>query len=336
MRRIHKGVFFLSLFFVLALGSCRPVGKSSVFADSGAKKGLRVLTIGTADSGGTMYPAGKAIAQAVSSYDPTIKMNISASNGSVSNVNSLMNGEIDLGLVSGDVAFSAVNGINTFSGQPQTKLKVIAAVYPSLSNWIALASSDLIYVHDLKGKHIGIGPQDSTTDQSAVLALKTMGISEYNSVLINCGLGSGAQDVKEERIDAVYGFAGVPINSFTELADSVPCRVLQYTDQELRSIIRTNPFYYAEVIPAGTYNGQEEDVSTFGIKCLLCVSEDMDEDLVYELTSILYEQASELKELHSALAAMDKTGFMCGSLPIELHNGARRFYEEHGLLDFDY
>ena len=111
-------------------------------------------------------------------------------------------------------------------------------------------------------------------------------------------------------LDAIHGFTGVPISGLANLADAVPCHLLKYTDSELRSIIRSNPFYYMEEIPAGTYNGQDENVATFGIKCLLCVSESMDDDLVYEITSILYENRDRLKDLHPALSYASQTGFM--------------------------
>ena len=125
----------------------------------------------------------------------------------------------------------------------------------------------------------------------------------------------------------------MPISGLAELADTVPCHLLKYTDSELRSIIRSNPFYYMEEIPAGTYNGQDENVATFGIKCLLCVSENMSDDLVYEITSILYENRDRLKDLHPALSYTAQSGFMFNDLPIELHAGAERFYKEKGLLE---
>lgn len=120
---------------------------------------LRILTIGTADSGGTMYPVGKAIAQAISQADASITVNLSASEGSVSNALALQNGEIDLGLVSGDVAYAALNGQQEFEGAPCRDLRVIAAVYPSLSNWIAPSSLGISYIHELKGRRIAIGPR---------------------------------------------------------------------------------------------------------------------------------------------------------------------------------
>lgn len=295
-------------------------------------KELTVLTIGTADSGGTMYPVGKAISQIISNSDNQIKVNLSASNGSAFNVDSLANGEIDLGLVSGDIAHAAVHGLNEFSENPIEQLRCIAAVYPSISNWMALSESGLTYVHDLAGTNIGIGPQNSTTELSARIALQSMGITGENSSFITCGIGSGASEVKLGNIQAIHGFAGIPISGLTELADSVPCTLLQYTDDELNTILAENTFYYRDVIPANTYKGQAEDIESFGIKCLLCVSASMEEETVYQLTKILYENTSELEQLHSSMSSMKKEGFMYTNLPVPLHTGSKKYYQEKRLL----
>lgn len=318
-----SGLFLGGCFFDIS----KPASQTAV-----SKKDLKILTIGTADSGGTMYPVGKAIARIIEEADGNIKVNLSASKGSVSNANDLEKGNIDLGLVSGDIAFAAVGGRDEFKDSPAKNLRAVGAVYPSLSNWMALTDSGISYVHELRGKRIGVGPQDSTTELSAKAVLSSMQINEKNSDFENCGLGSGAEKVQKKTLDAIHGFTGIPITGLAELADSTPCSLLKYTDSELKSIIRSNSFYYKDVIPAGTYKGQEEDIPTFGIKCLLCVNADMDEELVYELTAILYEHADDMKNIHSSLAAAGRDGFMYSELPIELHPGAERFYKEKGLL----
>lgn len=325
---MKKTLFYLLVLY-MAVSLC---GCASAFFSS-QKEPVEILTIGTADIGGTMYPVGKALAQIINQGDSRITVNLSASNGSFSNAQALENGEIDLGLISGDIAFSAVNGQDAFDQKPLGNLRIVAAVYPSLSNWMAPSAMNIRYVHDLMGKRIGIGPEDSTTALSARIVLNTMGIGSGNSTLENCSLEAGASRVSDGSLDAVHGFTGIPVNSLSGLSSRLPCTVLQYTPKELDSIVKENPFYYKDVIPAGTYKGQEEDVATFGIKCLLCVPASMDEELVYELTSILYNNTEQLKEQHPALSSMSKEGFMYDELPIALHPGAERFYKEMGLLN---
>lgn len=294
---------------------------------------IRVLTIGTADSGGTMYPVGNAIAKVISEYDSSIKVNLSASNGSFTNVEWIEDGQIDMGLVSGDVAFAAYFGTDEFKGRPVKRLRAIGGIYTSVSNWMAPESSGLIYVHDLAGKSAAIGPQGSTTDISARIAIDAVGLNSADTTLVNSGLGSGSAAVQDGRLDAVHGFAGMPITGLTTLSQTIPCRLLKYTQEELREIISNNSFYYKVNIPAGAYPGQDEDIDSFGIKCLLCVDEGMDEELVYRITKILEESIPELSAGHESLASLSQKGFICNDLSIPLHKGAERYYLEAGYLE---
>ena len=197
---------FFSILFVLYMSASLCGCASASF--SLPKESMEILTIGTADIGGTMYPVGKALARIINQGDSRITVNLSASNGSFTNAMALENGEIDLGLISSDIAFSAVNGQDAFAQKPLGNLRIVAAVYPSLSNWMAPSALDIRYVHDLMGKRIGIGPQDSATALTARIVLNTMGIGSGNSTLENCSLEAGASKVSDGSLDAVHGFTG--------------------------------------------------------------------------------------------------------------------------------
>lgn len=311
----------------LLLTGCGALGNGS----SSGENGLTVLTIGTADSGGTMYTVGCAIAQAITNGENSIKVNLGASTGSTMNVRGLAGGDIDLGLVSGDVAYAAYHGEDVFT-QPVESLRAVAAVYISTSNWIALESLGAEYVHDLVGKRIGVGPQESTTELSARTAVKVLGLNQGGTQLINCGLGDGARMVGQGELDAIHGFSGAPVGGLMELAQEQPCTLLKYTQEELSDILAQNQFYRSVVIPAGTYEGQEEDVDTFGVKCLLCVDASMSEMMVYRLTQEIWAAADRLAEEHPSMQQMLNREFVCKDLPIPLHPGAQEFYEDQGIL----
>ena len=291
-----------------------------------------LLTIGTADSGGTMYPVGITIADILSTSDSNLKVNLSASSGSSANVIDLQNGQIDLGLISGDVAMCAYLGDDEFTGNPATDLRAIAAVYSSRSNWIVSASSPIFYVHELKGKQLCLGPKNSTTDLSARIALDVLEINSSNSTFEHYGLGAGSTALKENKLDAVHGFAGIPISALTTLSEEMPTRLLRYTDADLSEILMENPSYTKMTIPAGTYTGQLSDIETFGTKCILSVDASMDDDVAYAITKLLMEAIPSLKDLASPMAEMAQSGFPYEDLTIPIHDGSLRYYQEQGLL----
>lgn len=310
--------------FLAAACLCLAAGCAPQHAPS--DEGLTVLTIGTADSGGTMYPVGSAIAQALSSDG--VKINVGASSGSAMNIQNLATGEVDLALVSGDTAYAAYHDPEGSGGN----LRAVAAVFISQSNWIAPVSTGAVYVHDLMGMRIGVGPESSSTELSAQAAIQALGLDQDGTTVQNCGLGSGGELVLEGALDALHGFSGTPINALSTLAQSVPCRILRYTQEELDAILSGNDFYIPAVLPAWTYPGQYTDIDTFGVQCLLCVSASMDEELVYQLTAALWDAREELSQAHHAMSVMMEDGFLCEGLLIPLHDGAQRFYQEIGAL----
>ncbi len=324
-----RGVLAACLLLAASLLTAGCGGAASSVPQPGVET-TTVLTIGTADSGGTMYPVGTVLAEALSASIKNLKVNVSASTGSVGNVLALAEGELDLALVSGDVAWAAVNGGD--EDTPRTEgLRCVGAVYQSFSNWVAPRRLRAEYVHDLAGRVIGVGPEDSTTELSARIALQVLGL-DSRSTAVNCSLNEGCEKMTAKEIDAMHSFSGLETRSVAEITRSMDCVILRYTDEELEDILTYNPYYYKTVIPAGTYEDQTGDIPTFGVKCLLCVDEGMDEALVYALTAALWDSRGELSAAEPALADLMADEFVCQNLPIPLHEGAERFYQEMGAL----
>ena len=97
IKKLVKLAPMMLLTFLLGLSGCS--GSTSADArvndhPNEADEELHVLTIGTADSGGTMYPVGSALASVLSGHDEQLKVNLSASNGSYTNVENIKNGRI--------------------------------------------------------------------------------------------------------------------------------------------------------------------------------------------------------------------------------------------------
>ena len=101
-------------------------GRSSGRAGPRAAKFFR---IGTGGTGGTYYPVGGMIANAIS----TDKINVSAvaTNGSVANVNGIVGGSMESGFSQADVNAWAYTGTGIYEGKPKIEeLRVIANLYP--------------------------------------------------------------------------------------------------------------------------------------------------------------------------------------------------------------
>lgn len=335
MKKVLSLILALAMVFALvACGEKQPASDGDASGDGDkSARGNVIMTFGTADTGGSMYPAGAAVSQVWTNNVEGVKCNTQTSTGSFQNCQDVSIGEVDVAVATSDVVLNAYNGTGKFADIGKLdNLRVIGAVYTSVLSGVALKSSGLTYIHELLGKRVAVGPAASATENATLAAFGVMGIDSSNTSLENLGLGDGADSVGDGILDAAFGFAGLPIGGQLNLAATKEIQVLDMTQEEIDKVLAGNAAYIQTKIPAGTYTGQDNDANTFGVKCLIIVTADMDADLVYDLCKAMNEHTEELAAGNALLKDMTDPSFLCTQMPIPLHDGAQKYYSEQGLI----
>mgnify|MGYP000850175734 CR=1 FL=1 len=335
MKKVLSLILALAMVFALvACGEKQPASDGDASSDGDKPaRGNVIMTFGTADTGGSMYPAGAAVSQVWTNNVQGVKCNTQTSTGSFQNCQDVSTGEVDVAVATSDVVLNAYNGTGKFADIGKLdNLRVIGAVYTSVLSGVALKSSGLTYIHDLLGKRVAVGPAASATENATLAAFAAMDITKDNTSLENLGLGDGADSVGDGILDAAFGFAGLPIGGQLNLAATKEIQVLDMTQEEIDKVLAGNAAYIQTTIPAGTYTGQDNDANTFGVKCLIIVTADMDADLVYDLCKAMNEHTEELAAGNALLKDMTDPSFLCTQMPIPLHDGAQKYYSEQGLI----
>ena len=335
MKKVLSLILALAMVFALvACGEKQPASDGDASGDGDKPaRGNVIMTFGTADTGGSMYPAGAAVSQVWTNNVQGVKCNTQTSTGSFQNCQDVSTGEVDVAVATSDVVLNAYNGTGKFADIGKLdNLRVIGAVYTSVLSGVALKSSGLTYIHDLLGKRVAVGPAASATENATLAAFDAMGIDSSNPSLENLGLGDGADSVGDGILDAAFGFAGLPIGGQLNLAATKEIQVLDMTQEEIDKVLAGNAAYIQTKIPAGTYTGQDNDANTFGVKCLIIVTADMDADLVYDLCKAMNEHTEEMAAGNALLKDMTDPSFLCPQMPIPLHDGAQKYYSEQGLI----
>ena len=335
MKKVLSLILALAMVFALvACGEKQPASDGDTSGDDDKPaRGNVIMTFGTADTGGSMYPAGAAVSQVWTNNVQGVKCNTQTSTGSFQNCQDVSTGEVDVAVATSDVVLNAYNGTGKFADIGKLdNLRVIGAVYTSVLSGVALKSSGLTYIHDLLGKRVAVGPAASATENATLAAFAAMDITKDNTSLENLGLGDGADSVGDGILDAAFGFAGLPIGGQLNLAATKEIQVLDMTQEEIDKVLAGNAAYIQTKIPAGTYTGQDNDANTFGVKCLIIVTADMDADLVYDLCKAMNEHTEEMAAGNALLKDMTDPSFLCTQMPIPLHDGAQKYYSEQGLI----
>jgi TRAP transporter TAXI family solute receptor len=178
-----------------------------------------------------------------------------------------------------------------------------------------------------------MGAQNSGTIGSNRVLLSGLGIdidADYN--LVYAGYGPTADALANGQISAAGIPSGPPTGAITQLmaANQGKFTILDVTDEQRAAMDGGRNLWVPYTIAGGTYPGQDADIQTIAQPNFLAVNADVNEDHVYKLTKTMYENLAFLQAIHPATKVMAIERAM-GGLPVKLHPGAQRYYEEVGL-----
>lgn len=328
----------LAFFLVVLIAS---PGTGSAMADAE----VRFFRIGTGATGGTYFPVGGLIANAISnppgSLDcvsggscgvPGLIATAVATQGSVENVKAIAKGALDMALTQANVAFDAYHGTGSFTGQePLSNLRAVANLFPEAVHLVVRDESGIESVGDLKGERVSLGERGSGTRVLANILLAAHGLSEADLFPHFKQVGTAGDMLFADELDAYFMVSGYPMNAIAQTAESIPIRLLQILGPEVDELRRTYPYIGADVVPQDTYQGIGNTV-TLKVGALLVVSETASDDLVYGITRALWhENNRHLLDTGHPLGKRIELHKALDGIAIPLHPAAERFYREKGF-----
>lgn len=125
--------------------------------------------------------------------------------------------------------------------------------------------------------------------------------------------------------------AGAPTTAITDLATTNEFNMLSLTDEALSYIGENFPFLVQDNLPAGTYNGIDQETKCVAVQAALVASKDVSEDVVYELLKTMFDSKADLEQAHAKFQFLDPEYAVSGA-SVPLHPGAEKFYKEIGVL----
>lgn len=304
---------------------------------------MKFWRIGTGGAGGTYFPIGGLIANAISSPPgaracddggtcgvPGLVAIAVSTNASVANVNAIHAGLLDAGLAGAQSVVQGYKGEGKFAGDAKTKIRVIANLYPEDMHLVLAKGKNISSLNDLNGMRIGVAAAGSGTQVSVRMILKHYGIKAQEHEL---GLGQSTQRLADGQLDAFFYAGGTPFAALIQLGSTKGFDLYSFSDDERKAINEIIPYYVASMIPAGVYENIDVDTATIAVNGQLITSVDQPDDLVYEITKALWSKKTRglLDKGHSKGKAIRLETALTGVL-IPLHPGAERYYKEIGMI----
>jgi uncharacterized protein len=327
----------------LAISACQPLGEGEGDGDGGgtaatgsapaatgaAGGGGGQLVIATGGTGGVYYPLGGGLANVISDNVEGYTATISETDASVVNMQLIADGSAHIAFALGDTASDAVNGTADFEGSPVDAC-ALARIYDNYTHVVTTADSGIASIEDLRDKRVSLGSPGSGTEVIALRMLEAAGIDPDADIQRQqLGVDETVAALRDGSLDAGFWSGGLPTGALVDYATSGEMALVPNGEFAGPMAEEFGEVYIEDVIPAGSYDGQDEDISTVVVPNVLVVNTSMPEDLQHDLTAILFDHKDELVSVHAAAEDIDPElaqdiAFM------DICPGSQAYFDEQG------
>jgi|TARA_B110000967_G_scaffold208199_1_gene259600 TRAP transporter TAXI family solute receptor len=285
------------------------------------------ITYKSAKTTSSYYQMAVQIAEAVKTGSGGgIIVTVEESQGSVQNV-------MESAVRSGNYVFTtppvlvklAKAGKAMFETKQNPKFKDIRALFPIPSLTMHFVMSDNSGVSDfagMEGKTILLGKGSFGAKEGAKY-LKLFGL-EGKVNLAEVELSNAVPALKNGQIDGFVTAGSYPAPNVIEAAAGTGVNIISLNDEQIKASKRTRL-----VIPAGTYAGQDKDITTTSLPVVAYTTTQMDDETAYALTKTYWQQKAAMSASASWWSAVDEG--LLGNIKGQIHPGAVKYYNEVGF-----
>lgn len=287
------------------------------------------IRIGTSSVGSTFYVVANGLGNLIHEH-AGINASVEPIGGSHANVFGLTKGTIDYAISNAGAAYAAYAGEKPFPGKQ--KVWLVAQGDVSLRFILVRRDAEIATPADLKG-HIMVGERPAMPEIGSVTEalLKTGGLSTSDvNVISTAETGDTEQQFRMGTVQAAIIPGGPNVTSVVQLFRDGVADALYLDDAQIAAMkAELPPFLFTRTLPAGHFQGQEKDLTVFGLNTYFVAGPDAPEDEVYAITKALFENQAEFAAFHSSAKEWTLANTLANPI-VPFHPGAVRYFKEVG------
>jgi len=284
------------------------------------------VTYKSAKSTSSYYQMAVQIAEAMKSGSGgNIIVTVEESQGSVQNVKEVAHRTGNYVFTTPPVLVKLARGGKKMFNDANPNYQDIRSLFPIPSltmHLVVRADSGVKTFSDLAGKKILIG-KGSFGAREAAKYIKLFGL-EGKVSLVDVELNSAVPALKNRQIDGFATAGSFPAPNVLEAAAGTRIHLLSMSDDQVVKTKRKKL-----IIPAGTYPGIDQNVTTTSLSVGAYTTTTMDNETAYQLSKTFWEQKSAMGEVYPWWKAVTPEGLK--TLGAKLHPGAAKYYREASI-----
>jgi len=286
------------------------------------------LLIGSTSASSSHYGYFVAVGQLINDKAEGLKASVVETGATMDNIRRMARGQVDLGLVTTNVAQHAVAGTNEFDGNAQD-LRLLWVYTGAPQNVVVRADSGVESLEGLAGVRFNPGIKGSATEATTEAVFDTLGLSaDY----VRGSTTDIVNAIKDNRVAGyVKSGSGNKLDGSTmDVATSTEIRILGLTGDQADTLRAEMPDISVVDIPEGAAEGIPAYTTwSFGVG--VAAPPDLSDEAAYQIVKAVMEdesaQANAMASLKGASLADMTVQF--GTIP--LHPGAARWFAEQGI-----
>ena len=281
------------------------------------------------------HPAGSVRCDVPTACGPVGLVAVAvASQNALADVRDVTEGRADSAFVPADIANWAFDGTELFKADaPLKNLRAIARLYPEPVQLVVARGSGIKTLKNLKRRRVAGDVEGSATSIEAQRILGAARLSKRSLTWIDASPDKAADLMRAKKLDAFFFVGAAPSDLVASLIDEGVASLLPIDGKEVKSLTADLPYLVPFTIPAGSY-ANVADTPTLAVGALWVVRASAPADLVYQLTSALWDPSNRaILQRSSGVADNMALEHALDGVGIPLHPGAARFYLEKNMLE---
>jgi TRAP transporter TAXI family solute receptor len=248
------------------------------------------LTFVSGFEGGTYYKIGDSLNKL-----PGMEFEVLTTKGTNYNIKMLIDKKADLGLAQMDIWTSYYN-----KQEDKSVVKIVLPIYTEEVHIIV--QKGMKTLADLKGKKISIGPDDSGSNATGKIILKSLGINPNGKNIDKSSPKDALNKLLKKEIDALFIVAGAPIELLSKLS-SKKAKAIKLlpvdNDFYINLLAETGIQYIKGFIKKKKYKWLKKDVPAILVYSAIIARKDLPDSTVTNLTKGIIKNIKTLSKKHN-------------------------------------
>ena len=294
------------------------------------------ILLGTGETGTFSHFTGRTICRMINRHSNDINCKTVPGSHEMHNITNLQGGSLDIGLIDSRMLHDAIKktGYFEFLDISFDNLRVLVPLYDVPVTLLVRSDAEINSLEELKGKRINAGAPRSLQHLAVdtIMQAKKWTKADFSLVgEISASLSQDTMAFCHGTTQAMVHIGVHPDSSLQQLLRLCKANVVSMYDNDIKKLVNDHPAYFKINIAADTYPSLPTDVSTFGTRAVLVVSQDLDAQTVYNILDAIYSNRKRLKNAHPALSLFTLDANLKRYVGIQLHPGAEKYFSEHGM-----